>query len=269
MKLNFIFIFRAETIAGRTAVSSENEIHFHFHINCTLLGQCVSVFRISLRDKEIREHTHMLRGPARLPFARMTRHGLIFAGCVALWLLSVGAGAKVAWDYQTTAGAPGEPPGRWPAASAIAAPSNGATLLLIAHPHCPCTKASVGELARVMARLPGRVSAHVLVYRPSEFAAGWERTEVWSAAERIPGVAVRVDVDGAEAALFGAATSGQVLLYDAGGRLRFNGGITSARGHLGESPGHQRIAAVVEGRETEEATSRVFGCALAGPPQGD
>jgi hypothetical protein len=199
----------------------------------------------------------------------MTRHGRVVAGCGVLWLLSVGGGAKVVWEYQTTAGAPGEPPGRWPAASAIAAPSSGATLLLIAHPHCPCTRASVGELARLMARLRDRVSAHVLVYRPSEFPAGWERTEVWVAAERIPRVTVRVDVDGAEAALFGAATSGQVLLYDAGGRLRFSGGITSVRGHLGESPGHRRIAAVVDGGDTEDATSRVFGCALAGPPQGD
>jgi len=120
-----------------------------------------------------------------------------------------------------------------------------------------------------MTRLRDRVSAHVLVYRPSEFPAGWERTEVWAAAERIPGVTVRVDVDGAQAALFGAGTSGQVLLYDDGGRLRFSGGITSARGHLGESLGHQLIAAVVDGRDTDGATSRVFGCALAGAPQGD
>ena len=120
-----------------------------------------------------------------------------------------------------------------------------------------------------MARLRDRVSAHVLVYRPREFAAGWERTDVWDAAARLPGVSVRVDVDGAEAALFGAATSGQVLLYDAAGRRLFSGGLTNARGHVGESPAQERIAAIVEGRETEDATARVFGCALAGPPLAD
>jgi hypothetical protein len=199
----------------------------------------------------------------------MSRRGRIVAGCVGAWILAVAAGAKVAWDYQTTAGALGEPLDRWPAASAIPAPASGrAALLLIAHPHCPCTRASVGELARLLSRLGDRVSAHVLVYRPSEFPAGWERTEVWAAAERIPGVTVHLDVDGAEAARFGAATSGQVLLYDSGGRRRFSGGLTSARGHLGESVGHQRIAAIVNGRETDDVTSRVFGCALAGSPQG-
>jgi hypothetical protein len=127
----------------------------------------------------------------------------------------------------------------------------------------------VAELGRLMAHLRGQVSAHVLVYRPREFPAGWERTEVWAAAGRIPGVTVRVDVDGAEAARFGAATSGQVLLYDAGGRLRFSGGLTTTRGHPGVSPGHRRIAAVVGGGDTEEAATRVFGCALAGSPEGN
>jgi hypothetical protein len=199
----------------------------------------------------------------------MKRRASILVGCGVLWLLSVGAGARAVWNYQTTAGTPGEPPRRWPRTSAIARPSSTATLLLIAHPHCPCTKASVGELARLMARLPGRLSAHVLVYRPAEFASGWERTEVWAAAERIPGVTVRADVDGAEAARFGAATSGQVLLYDTSGELRFSGGITSTRGHLGESVGQQRIADVLEGRDIGDETSRVFGCALAGAAEAD
>ena len=209
------------------------------------------------------------RAPEVLFFTAMTRPERTAVVCVAAWMLAVAAGAKAAWDYQTTAGTPGQPSERWPAGSALAPPSSGATLVLVAHPHCPCTRASVGELGRIMARLGGRLSAQVLVYRPREFHAGWERTEVWAAAERIPGVTVRVDVDGTEAGRFGAATSGQVLVYDARGRRRFSGGITSARGHLGESVGHERIAAIVEGRENGEATTRVFGCALAGSREGD
>lgn len=193
----------------------------------------------------------------------------IVAGCVSLWIVAVGAGAMAMWTYQTTPGDAAEPPGRWPSASTVAAPAGRPTLLLIAHPHCPCTRATVGELGRLMARLRDRVSVEVLVYRPREFAAGWERTDVWDAAARIPGVGMRVDVDGAEAARFGAATSGQVLLYDAAGRRLFSGGLTNARGHVGESPAQERIAALVEGRETEDATARVFGCALAGPPAAD
>jgi hypothetical protein len=190
------------------------------------------------------------------------------AACCALWLAGLTAAGRAAWDYQTTAGVPGEPPARWPGASAIARDRERATMLLVAHPHCPCTRASIAELARLVSRLGDRVSAHVLVQRPGDFAPGWERTEVWAAAERIPGVTLHLDVDGAEAARFGAATSGQVLLYDSSGRRRFSGGLTSSRGHVGESIGHQEIAAIVEGRAQAEATSRVFGCALWSP-EGD
>jgi hypothetical protein len=200
----------------------------------------------------------------------MTRRDGIVAGCFgALWVLSVAVGANAVWQYQTTAGAPGVPAARWPVGSVLPPPADRPTLLLIAHPQCPCTRASIGELDRLMTRLRDRVSAQVLVFKPREFPEGWERTEVWSAAERIPGVTVRVDVDGLEAARFGAATSGQVLLYDSGGRRRFSGGITTARGHRGEGLGQARIAAIVDGRLKEEFTTRVFGCALAGSAQAD
>ena len=195
----------------------------------------------------------------------MTRRRAAITASCALWLACLAAAGLAVWDYQTTAGAPGAPPVRWPRGSAIARDGERATVLLFAHPHCPCTRASVAELGRLMSRLRDRASAHVLVQRPAEFAPGWERTEVWAAAERIAGVTVHLDLEGREAARFGAATSGQVLLYDPRGRLRFSGGLTASRGHVGESIGHQEIAAIVEGGETADATSRVFGCALWSP----
>ena len=42
----------------------------------------------------------------------------------------------------------------------------------------------------------------------------------------IPGVTTIVDRDGTQASLFGAETSGQVVLYDSHGELKFRGGIT-------------------------------------------
>jgi hypothetical protein len=75
-------------------------------------------------------------------------------------------------------------------------------------------------------------------------------------------VTVLRDDGGVEAARFGAHTSGAVLLYDAGGKLAFNGGITLARGHAGDSPGAERIAALVSGGVPALAAAPVFGCAL-------
>ena len=189
--------------------------------------------------------------------------------CGALWLLSIGAGARAVWDYQTTPGAAAEAPAEWPRTTLVTLTPGRPTLVLAAHPQCPCTRATLSELARLVDRLQGHLSVHVLVYKPSEFPEAWARTDVWEAAERIPGVTVHVDVDGTEAARFGAVTSGQVLLYDAAGRQRFRGGLTNARGHVGESVAHRRIAEVVEGRDVADMTTRVFGCALAGAAQAD
>ena len=72
--------------------------------------------------------------------------------------------------------------------------------------------------------------------------------------------------DGREARLFGAATSGQTMVYGRNGHLLFSGGITAARGHYGDNAGASAIGALLEqptpqsGRKTA-----VYGCALFAP----
>jgi hypothetical protein len=194
---------------------------------------------------------------------RWQRYAL--AASAAGWLGAVSFGAHAVWTYQTTPGTPGAPPQRWPRGTSLPRRADRFTLLVLVHPQCPCTRATVAELSSLMDRLGDRVAAHVLVYRPREFPAGWERTDVWTAAERIRGVTVTADLDGEEALRFGGATSGQVLLYGPDGLLRFSGGITNARGHRGQGAGQQRIETVVNGGVVDTPTSRVFGCALAQP----
>ena len=69
-------------------------------------------------------------------------------------------------------------------------------------------------------------------------------------------------MDGVESGRFGAATSGQVLLYDPKGQLMFAGGLTPDRGHLGDSPGRQRILSLVKTGAADAKESLVFGCPL-------
>jgi hypothetical protein len=58
-------------------------------------------------------------------------------------------------------------------------------------------------------------------------------------------------------------TSGAVLLYSSDGKLLFQGGITPARGHQGDSFGRQRILALLDGDAPDRRDAPVFGCALA------
>jgi hypothetical protein len=113
-----------------------------------------------------------------------------------------------------------------------------------------------------MARCGEGCTTTVLFYTPEGEPAAWARTDLWEHAARIPGVAVAADPGGAEARLFGAATSGQVLVYDAGGALAFQGGITASRGHAGDNAGASAIAALVRGEPADLSRTSVFGCSI-------
>ena len=73
------------------------------------------------------------------------------------------------------------------------------------------------------------------------------------------------DVEKYEARLFEARTSGHVVLYDAGGRLLFSGGITRARGHVGDNYGRQQVSSLLRNHTVRVADGPVFGCPLEDP----
>jgi hypothetical protein len=182
-----------------------------------------------------------------------------------LWLLGVSAGLAVLLDYERSSGIAATPPARWPADSHIDRVPGRPTLLLFVHPQCPCSRASIEELDRVMAEAEGRVTAHVLFLKPSGVAEDWVQTTLWRSAGAIRGVSIADDDDGLEARRFGSATSGQAILYDSAGQLLFSGGITATRGHTGDNLGRTTIVVLLtEGSATRRETP-VFGCSLLDP----
>jgi len=62
-------------------------------------------------------------------------------------------------------------------------------------------------------------------------------------------------------------TSGHVVLYDADGKLVFNGGITSSRGHSGDNAGRAAITKLVHHESAAVPEAPVFGCSLLDPKQ--
>jgi hypothetical protein len=139
---------------------------------------------------------------------------------------------------------------------------------MLAHPRCPCTRASIAELRVLMSRVGERARAHVLFIRPLTADAAWEKTGLFEAAASIPGVTVHTDAGGAEMARFKAATSGQTIVYDENGQLIFRGGITGSRGHEGDNAGRARIVALLTQGQADRHDSAVFGCALQNPLDG-
>ena len=185
-----------------------------------------------------------------------------------LWAAAVATGMAILIDYATAPGAHGSSPSGWPGPSRVPPPAGRPVLLMIAHPHCPCTRASLSELARLLARCPDCADVFVLMARPAGVPEDWPMTDLWRAAAGIPGVRVLVDEDGAESRLFDARVSGHTLLYDARGRLAFSGGITGARGHQGDNAGSAAVAAILEHHPARDHDAPVFGCALGAPAAG-
>lgn len=182
-----------------------------------------------------------------------------------VWIPAVGAGVRALLNYSNTSGQLATPPLVWPHGTGVHRESERARLVVFAHPYCPCSRATIGELALIMARNQGKVDAYVFFYAPRTQDVDWAKTDLWQSAAAIPGVKAIEDDDGVATRRFGASTSGQTLLYDRSGRLLFNGGITASRGHSGDNDGRDSITALLEGGTAHRNTTPVFGCSLLGP----
>jgi hypothetical protein len=174
----------------------------------------------------------------------------------------VGVGIHAAAVYANTPGVSGSPSAQWPSDSTLPALQNRPRLLVFAHPQCPCSRATVSELAVILAKCEGKADAYVLFLSPRSQTRQWVRSTLWRDAEAIPGVHAMEDIQGREALRFGAATSGQTLLYDASGRLLFSGGITPARGHAGDNDGSDALLELLSGGSGRHHQTPVFGCSL-------
>jgi len=192
---------------------------------------------------------------------------LLLASAFVLWMVVVGVGLGQLWAYAQTPGPAARASAAWPAATRLVRDAHRPTLLVFAHPQCPCSRATIGELALLLTQVRDRMTTYVIFYRPLNAEPGWEQTDLWRSAAAIPGVQILRDDDGADAAVFGAATSGQTFLYDAEGKLIFSGGMTSARGHSGDNVGRSTLTALLNGGRSATTQTSVFGCLLGTPTE--
>jgi hypothetical protein len=192
----------------------------------------------------------------------MPLKNIILVSALLAWAMSVGFGFLLILQYEATAG----PAADLPVSLATEAPPQGPRILImLAHPRCPCTRASLAELEKIMIHGQERFEAHVYFLQPESFPLSWCQGELWDNAAALPGVQVHADVQGRKAKELGARTSGQVVILDNSGRLLFSGGITGARGHQGDNPGRQAVMDLLKGGSVAPQEFPVFGCSLFEP----
>jgi hypothetical protein len=168
--------------------------------------------------------------------------------------------------YENKPGESARAKAHWPTESRLARVADRPTLILLAHPQCTCTRASLAELGEVLGRAHLQPKTYVLFLKPSQFFDGWEQSDLWRTATSLPNVTVVRDDDGVEAERFGAVTSGQTMLYDAKGELLFSGGITGSRGHAGDNAGRSSLLALLDHGTSLRRSTSVFGCSLFSRP---
>jgi hypothetical protein len=168
-----------------------------------------------------------------------------------IWALAVLAGMGLLQAYSAHPGSAGATDCQWPSGTSVTRAPDRPTLVLFIDANCPSSRASLTELGRITARAAKPISTIVIV------SGGTGR-----ATESIPGVRVVIDTLGLEAVRFGVATSGHALLFDASGRLLFSGGITSARGHEGDSLGGAAVLARIADSGGPRCDAPVFGCPI-------
>ncbi len=198
----------------------------------------------------------------------MFRSRRLLIVATAGWLAALATGQVWLFHYQSIPERLGVAPDAWPAGSSILPSPDRSTLLIFLHPRCPCARSGLEELSQLSARYSGKADVYALLVRPPGAPEGWEQAGLHPGANMVPGVTGLLDDDGREANRFGAETSGLVLLYDPGGRLSFQGGITTGRDHQGENPGRNALRSRLAGTGEGLATNAVFGCPLFGdrPP---
>lgn len=210
--------------------------------------------------------------------------------------MAIAAGWYQMFRFSSTPGEQGAAPLRWPEAApamqrfALGAGGPAAPLLLVfVHPQCSCTRATMEELDRILDASHAQVRVAIVVYRSEATErAETERAATGGSAQsaadgggltktRNPAIAISglaqggwprravglvPDKGGALARRFGAATSGEAVLYSADGRLLFQGGITAERSHLGDSKGGDALQAALRTGAAQQARFSVFGCPI-------
>ncbi len=188
---------------------------------------------------------------------------------ITAWLCLVVAifGAMAA--YAAKPGAVGDVPQTWPKnpPAAMSLDPQQPTLVLAVHPRCPCTRATISELERALAKAPALPTTYALIYEPGpddpvHEDESFARTSIASRLAKLPGVILIPDPDAQIASRFGARTSGHTLVYTPDAALAYSGGLTPTRAHEGPNTGSASLIELFNARQSLASEAPVFGCPL-------
>ena len=166
-------------------------------------------------------------------------------------------------SYSAQPGNDGHPPIHWPHNSELKRDTDQWTVVIFAHPQCPCTRSTIAEFDRLRSKLTSAPTTHIVLYHPAGQDQEWTRGAIRTESSRIDGLNLFYDEAGAFTTRFGVQTSGHILAYAPNGALAYSGGLTLSRGHEGLSAGSVELLDLLNGKSEIKLTEYpVFGCSI-------
>jgi hypothetical protein len=190
---------------------------------------------------------------------------LVIGSAFIIWTACVFFGMQSMMKFDFESQLSSRPPEKFPL---TIKENNLPVLYLILHPRCPCSSVSLDAFSQILLRTEGKVRASIFFVKPnSKLPQNWMQSDLWKKAQALKGVEVSIDDGGKIAKTFDAQTSGQVLLYDNDGKLRYAGGLNEARGQKASGLIEDKIVWLIENKfnlqsGTSARTSPALGCPL-------
>ncbi|GAA4426521.1 hypothetical protein GCM10023155_14820 [Bremerella cremea] len=179
---------------------------------------------------------------------------------VLVWGCLIAVGFIALLFYHNTPGTRSDSNPVWQVNRLIELDPSRANLLVFIHPQCPCSTATMGELARIQAACGSNVLTHLILYQPDN--EKWSTASMMAQAIEIPNLHILADPKGNLAKQFGAETSGHAMLFAPDGHRIFSGGITAGRGCEGDNPGRQAVISYVNQHQVFCDKASVYGCPI-------
>lgn len=204
----------------------------------------------------------MARNPHSPRHCSCTRRRFTIA-ILVVWIVAITSGVVLLADYSSVPGRKGvSPRAEWPSESQLELSTENPTVLVFLHPRCPCSRATLRQLARLSADCKGMFELQPVFYCPLAEGDGWAHTDLWTTATTLTTRTPFVDRGGTETARFGARTSGYCLLFSSLGKQRFSGGVTAGRGHEGSNLGYEALTNLLKNHDAPAVELPVYGCAI-------
>ena len=196
----------------------------------------------------------------RRPFSKAIASRLAIIAC-SLWCAALVSGFALVHAQMSTPGDARPAPSAWPEDTSLSLDSDAPTILLFAHPRCPCTRATIRQLATT----PPDVRDSLTLVLSGPRLRTYENQPLATLANELLEAEIALDPTGAEARRFGAHTSGHIVVYSPSGQLLFSGGITPGRGHEGPTDALTAFTRALRDAEASTHPSLVYGCPIFSP----